>query len=123
MLPAKDLQSIADACVTISNELGEPSGFIPVRKLLERFDVGWDIRSLLVEGMLVSIPVKPGARAGLAVLLDSETFDEVTLKDLALEAEVRPLPARFRATVAHELLHSLAFRPTHFGVRLSENLK
>src|SRR5438105_4521541 len=114
---ANDMQSIAGACLAISNEVGSPSGFVSVRKLLERFGVSIYIRPLLVEGMLASLPVPESCATKLTVLLDSDTFS-VTNKDIAAEAEDSPLPTRFRATVAHELLHSLAFRPSHFGLRL-----
>lgn len=122
MLDPKDLQAIARTCTSISNEVGEPSGFVPIRRLLERFDLALHIRPLLVEGMLASISRGPLANSKLAVLVDSETY-EVDNKDVALEAEGRPLPTRFRSTVAHELLHSLAFRPHAFGLRLQQPIK
>ena len=119
MLAGKDLQLIADTCTSISNAIAEPSGFVSVCKLLERFDVSLVIRPLLVEGMLASIPAegRESQRSKLIVLIDGETFP-VSDKEVALEDETRPLPARFRNTVAHELLHALAFRPSHFGLRL-----
>src|SRR5207237_1246447 len=60
-------------------------------------------------------------RTKFAVLLDSETFD-VDDKVVARETEERPLPVRFRNTVAHELVHSLAFRPEQFGLRLQQDV-
>lgn len=119
MLPGKDLRLIADTCTSISNAIAGPSGFVSIRKLLERFDVSLVIRPLLVEGMLASIPVqgRESQRSKFIVLIDSETF-QVSDKEVALEDETRPLPARFRNTVAHELLHALAFRPSHFGLQL-----
>jgi hypothetical protein len=54
---------------------------------------------------------------GWAVLLDSETYP-LSTSDIDKETLGQPLPRRFRNTVAHELVHSLAFRPTEFGVRL-----
>jgi hypothetical protein len=122
MLAAKDLQSIARACTAISEGVADQSGFVPVRKLLERFDVSLVIRPLLVEGMLASLPGQfgEGTRSKFAVLIDSETFQGVTDKEVAGEAAASPLPPRFRTTVAHELLHALAFRPGQFGLRLEQ---
>src|SRR3954467_9480840 len=118
---ASDLQSIAKTCVDISNQVGNPSGFVSIRRLLERFNVAIYIRPLLVEGMLVSLPEPNSARTRLTVLVDSETF-RVTNKEIAAEDEADPLPTRFRTTVAHELLHSLAFRPDYFGLRLKNKI-
>ncbi len=84
-----------------------------VRRLLDRFQAHLVIRPLLVEGMLA---VRPEGRSW-AVLADSDTY-AVTEADIADESESRPLPSRFRFTVAHELAHSLAFRTSEFGIRL-----
>lgn len=121
MLAAKDLQSIARACTAVSNDVAEASGFVSVRRLLERFDVSLVLRPLLVEGMLASFATRreESPRSKLTVLVDSETFP-VTEKDIAMEASNGPLPVRFRNTVAHELLHSLAYRPGEFGLRLEQ---
>jgi len=71
--------------------------------------------------MLASIPAQRGgsSRSKLTVLIDSETF-QVNDKEVALEDQANPLPARFRNTIAHELLHSLAFRPGEFGLQLQQ---
>jgi hypothetical protein len=73
--------------------------------------------------MLASFPVRRGesSRSKLTVLVDSETFP-FSEKEVALEASTGPLPARFRNTVAHELLHSLAYRSGEFGLRLEQPL-
>src|SRR5690242_18828138 len=105
---AIDLQAIAKACVTISDEAATDSGFVPVRRLLDRFNVAIHMRPLLVEGMLASVPDDRGSpRNKLTVLVDSETFG-VANEEIRMESEAHPLPTRFRTTVAHELLHSLA---------------
>jgi len=123
MLDVEALQSIAQTCRRISNDVAETTGFVTIRRLLERFDVALHIRPLLVEGMLASVPVQGGAgQTKLAVLIDSETF-QVSDKEVALEHEKAPLPTRFRNTVAHELLHSLAFRPGAFGLQLNKLIK
>ena len=121
MLAAKDLQSIAHACIAVANDVADASGFVPIRKLLARFDVSLIIRPLLVEGMLASLPAQRGesSLSKMTVLIDSETF-HVGDKEVAMEAATSPLPPRFRTTVAHELLHSLAFRPSAFGLRLEK---
>jgi len=56
-----------------------------------------------------------------AVLVDSDTYG-ITDADVALEESARPLPNRLRFTVAHELAHSLAFRPSDFGIRLRNSI-
>src|SRR6266850_6062295 len=99
MLSASELHSIAEACTTISNEIATASGFVSVRRLLERFAVALHIRPLLVEGMLATIPQANSSRSKLVVLLDSETFG-LTIKEVATEQEAEPLPTRFRTTVA-----------------------
>ena len=107
-------------CGQIGNELANESGFVAIRDLLDRFHTEILIRPLLVEGMLASIEDKGSGEASThhwAVLIDSETYP-VTEADIAQESTNRPLPARFRNTVAHELVHSLAFRPSEFGIKL-----
>jgi len=123
MLQPMELRAIADTCLRISNEVATTSGFVPIRRLLERFDVSLVLRPLLVEGMLASIPSAPGSFSAskLAVLVDSESF-ELDDKAVSLEKEEDPLPARFRNTVAHELVHSLAFRPSMFGIQLQRSV-
>lgn len=54
---------------------------------------------------------------GWLVLIDRDTYP-LSEREIDAESQARPLPARFRFTVAHELVHSIAFRPGAFGVRL-----
>lgn len=120
MLSPKEVASFAAVCGQIGNELANESGFVAIRDLLDRFHTEIRIRPLLVEGMLASIEDKGSGAAGTqhwAVLIDSETYP-VTEADIARESTTRPLPARLRNTVAHELVHSLAFRPSEFGIKL-----
>ena len=120
MLSPREVASFAAVCGQIGNELANESGFVAIRDLLDRFHTEILIRPLLVEGMLASIEDKGGGEAGThhwAVLIDSETYP-VTEADIAHETSNRPLPARLRNTVAHELVHSLAFRPSEFGIKL-----
>ena len=120
MLSPREVASFAAVCGQIGNELSNESGFVAIRDLLTRFHTQILIRPLLVEGMLASIEDKGAAEANThrwAVLIDSETY-RVTEADIAKESSDRPLPARLRNTVAHELVHSLAFRPSEFGIKL-----
>jgi hypothetical protein len=119
MLAPGDLARIAELCAAIGNEVTDESGFVPVRELLNRFDADLLIRPLLVEGMLVLRQEDPPSTNGKKwlVLVDSETY-ESTPRDVEEERRTRPLPDRMRNTIAHELVHSLAFRPAEFGVRL-----
>jgi hypothetical protein len=119
MIAPGDLARIAELCAAIGNEVTDESGFVPVRELLNRFDADLVIRPLLVEGMLVLRQESARLRNGKKwlVLVDSETY-ESTSRDVEEERPTRPLPDRLRNTIAHELVHSLAFRPAEFGVRL-----
>jgi hypothetical protein len=120
MLSPREVASFAAVCGQIGNELANESGFVAIRDLLDRFHAEIRIRPLLVEGMLASIENKGSGAESThhwAVLIDSETYP-VTEADIARESTTRPLPARLRNTVAHELVHSLALRPTEFGIKL-----
>lgn len=115
-----DLSPLAQACTTIANEVADESGFVQMRKLLDRFDASLIIRPLLVEGMLATItqPTQSAEESNSwAVLVDSEKYS-VTEENVSNETAEHPLPVRMRFTIAHELAHSLVFRPTHFGIKL-----
>lgn len=120
MLAPNEFTKFAEVCTAIGNDVADENGFVPVRNLLTRFQANLFIRPLLVEGMLTFMG--HGSRNGFdagrwAVLLDSETYriNELEVKE---ERRERPLPSRLRNTIAHELVHSLAFRPSEFGIRL-----
>lgn len=119
MLNREDLVRISDACKAIGNEVADENGFVHVRDLLARFNANLIMRPMLVEGMLASIDSAQGNIDGgrWAVLIDSETY-QLSEQQIKTESHERPLPSRFRNTVAHELVHSLAFRPSEFGIRL-----
>lgn len=119
MLGTEDLARIAEVCRAIGNEVTDTSGFVPVRDLLSRFNAQLLIRPLLVEGMLASVDRRPYATNGAqwVVLVDSETYS-CSAQDVEEERPTRQLPYRMRNTIAHELVHSLAFRPSEFGIRL-----
>jgi hypothetical protein len=116
MLAAGDLASIAELCKAIGNEVTDDSGFVPVRHLLSRFHAELAIRPLLVEAMLASASGSNN-RSQWIVLVDSETYP-FSAHDVEEERQTRPLPHRMRNSIAHELVHSLAFRSSEFGIRL-----
>jgi hypothetical protein len=119
-LPPEVLAQFAHACRLISDAAADETGFVPVRRLLERFQAKLIARPLLVEGMIASQRVDANSddRRWL-VLVDSEkyAFDN---GDLEQESPERSLPPRLRFTVAHELAHSLAFRVSEFGIQLRD---
>jgi hypothetical protein len=123
MVPGSDLAKIARLCTAIGNDLADESGFVPIRKLLFRFNAQLSIRPLLVEGMLASVgqnPSSPSTRSW-AVLLDSDTYP-FSMTDVEKEHQGQSLPNRMRNTIAHELVHSLAFRTSEFGLSLKTRI-
>jgi hypothetical protein len=116
MLAAGDIASIAALCKTIGNEVTDDSGFVPVRHLLARFHADLLIRPLLVEAMLASRGISNNHGRWI-VFVDSEKYP-FSATDVEEERQTRPLPHRMRNSIAHELVHSLAFRPSEFGIRL-----
>lgn len=117
-LTGDEVSSFAQACTTIANSAADEQGFVAIPKLLERFHAKLLIRPLLVEGMLAT---QPNPQSEWAVLIDSETYG-ITDADVQRESSSHPLPSRLRFTVAHELVHSLAFRPSDFGIRLKSSI-
>lgn len=96
-----------------------------MRRLLARFHARLISQPLLVEGMLASVQSDAKSvsnAAEWAVLIDSETYS-VDADALEKEDSSRPLATRLRNTIAHELVHSFAFRPSEFGLRLNVDSK
>ena len=131
MLAPTQFSRFMEVCKDIGNEVADENGFVAVRDLLARFRAGLRIRPLLVEGMLATLEDSHGSSFGSSrwvVLLDSETY-AVSEMEINEETSERPLPSRLRNTIAHELVHSLAFRPSEFGIvfqgqaNSEENLK
>lgn len=114
-LPGADVTAFSQACTRIASEVADARGFVSIRNLLERFHAQIVVRPLLVEGMLAT---QPGVQSEWLVLVDSELY-QVTTADFDHENSSKPLSPRLRFTVAHELVHSLAFRTSEFGIRLS----
>ena len=128
-LTLTDLSSLADKCAEISDELADHDGFVAVRELAARFNAELVLRPLLVEGMLASVEpsvlssINDGDGHQWVIFVDSETYANVTEGDIRNEGAKTPLPYRMRNTVAHELVHSFAFRYTEFGVQLTRHAK
>ena len=115
---AARLAPLAAACNAIGGELADAAGFVSIRALLSRFQADLIRRPLLVEAMVAHLEDEaPEGKANgrWAVLVDSDRYS-VTDQAILDESHEHPLPARFRFTIAHELAHSLAFRPREFGI-------
>lgn len=120
MRGSADLSRLPHLCASISNEISDEDGFVPVRSLLRRFQARLVVRPLLVEAMLASVAEGNGSdidSTRWTVLVDRDTHP-VSDDDVQVEAKGKALSPRFRNTVAHELVHSIAFRPGAFGVDL-----
>lgn len=118
-----DLSYLGNVCTAIANEVADESGFVPVGRLLARFGVELIIRPLLVEGILAKVGGGGGdadTSDRWAVLIDREKYPIAESAVLG-ESATSPLPSRMRWTIAHELAHSLAFRPTEFGFKLQQS--
>lgn len=123
MLSHSEVVAMADICASIGNELAEDNGFVPIRKLLERFQSSLVVRPLLVDGMIASADSVGTAphRTSWTIFIDSETY-RVDDDAISAESSISPLPLRARNTIAHELVHTLAFRPSEFGIRFKGNI-
>lgn len=117
MPAAQNLGPLFNACTDIANQIADSDGFVSIRRLLDRFRTNLRLRPLLVEGMIGSTRSVDGQPPQWTILVDSERYPDVGTS-IDGESAAKPLTARFRFTVAHELAHSLAFRTSEFGVRL-----
>jgi len=116
-LPPEVLAQIAQACRSICDSAADEDGFVPIRRLLARFQATLIARPLLVEGMIASQRHNRSDDRRWLVLVDSEKY-RFNNRDLEEEGPQNALPERLRFTIAHELAHSLAFRVSEFGIRL-----
>jgi hypothetical protein len=107
---------LAKICTQIGNLCADTNGFVSVRSLLERFQTELIARPLLVEAMIASMPSTGSEGSRWAVLVDSERYP-INQLDIERESFSQTLPVRFRFTVAHELAHSVSFRPTEFEMQ------
>lgn len=113
------LSQFARACLAIADDAADDRGFVPVRRLLEKFRATLVARPLLVEGMIASQRSNDGTAVHerWLVLVDSEKYS-FSEQEVQGESAERTLPERLRFTIAHELAHSLPFRVSEFGIRL-----
>jgi hypothetical protein len=118
--PAALARQLEQLCIQIGDRAADEFGFVPIRELLNRFQVELIVRPLLVEGMLATIAdVGDEARASRwAVLIDSDMHN-LREDDIRTETSESPLQSRARNTIAHELAHSIALRPSQFGLNLT----
>lgn len=114
-----DLSGLTNTCVDIANKVADESGFVAISGLLSYCGARLMMRPLLVEGMLATISdaERGDGSAEWVVLVDSERY-ALSTEAVTRESASSPLPARLRYTVAHELTHSLAYRPRQFGFQL-----
>jgi hypothetical protein len=125
MRPSKHFQELAHCCNHLASEISDDNGFISVKRLVERFRARLVIRPLLVEGMLASSESRSNQKDNKhqwSLIIDKEIHN-FSDEDISNEKFGSPLTPRFRNTVAHELAHSLAFRPTEFGVQFPKLFK
>lgn len=124
-LTAREFSAFASKCAEIGNEIVDEDGFVSARGLVSRFGAELVFRPLLVEGMLASVERDEhqdgsvGLQHKWVVLIDNESYVGVSEADIRNESVINSLPPRMRNTIAHELVHSLAFRSTEFGVELT----
>jgi hypothetical protein len=121
VLTSADRSNLRRVCIDLAEKGADETGFVAVPRLLNLFSAEVHVRPLLVEGMLASLPPDGvgHTRERWAVLVDSESHS-ISAEAVASETRSRPLPARVRNTIAHELAHSLAFRTTEFDFQLSK---
>jgi hypothetical protein len=108
-------EHLAKICTQIGNLCADTNGFVSVRSLLERFQTELITRPLLVEAMIASMPSAQNDGSRWTILVDSERYP-ISQLEIEQESFSQTLPVRFRFTVAHELAHSVSFRPTEFGM-------
>lgn len=106
---------LSAACTAIGNRSVGRHGFVPARSLVAEFNAALVLRPLLVEGMFAELSGDSACDWG--VLIDTDRY-AVDYQDVQAEELGSPLPSRMRYTIAHELAHSLSFRPTEFGIQL-----
>jgi hypothetical protein len=102
----KAFKGLLKVATTLSERAADEGGFVSLTALAREIQADVKFRPLLVEG----IAAQPKSKDGRwLILVDSETHP-VTEEMLARETSLRPLGARVRNTVAHELAHALGPR-------------
>ncbi len=109
----QELKRFAATCADFGNRAADAEGFVALPRLAELLRAEVEFRPLLVEGVVAA----PNGQGKWKVLIDSETHPVEAAAFLGESAKAA-LTARLRNTVAHELLHTLSFRPEEFGFEL-----
>ena len=111
-----ELETLTRECLNISNRASDKDHFVAIKKLVECFKARIVLRPLLVEAMLASNAAKQNnTDIYWTVLIDSDRYPNVTQYDIDNETFSSPLPARLRNTIAHELVHTFAFKTNSDG--------
>ena len=116
------LRDLAHLCIEKSNDIVDNEGFVSIYKLTNSFQAEIIFRPLLVEAMLISVYTEnednqSNQNVAWKILLDSDLF-LISEEEIKQEDCTSSLPSRLRNTIAHELLHSLSFRSSEFGIEL-----
>jgi hypothetical protein len=91
------------------NEEALPNGFVPVRKLAQRLNAEVVFRPLLVEAMIAANQAPAVGEYDWKVLLDIDRFESDS-RIFENENDKSHMSFRSRNTIAHELLHTFAFK-------------
>lgn len=121
----KEFEYFIKRCLKISNDVADNDNFISVYNLAKYLNANIKIRPLLVEGMLAT-ELNMNAINGKnkwVIFIDSETYGNLTVDNLISESINSPLPERMRNTIAHELVHTLAFIESDGVIKLSKSNK
>jgi hypothetical protein len=103
------LEDLFRSCMQIANEEALDSGFVPVRKLAARLNAQVVFRPLLVEAMIAANTAPTDGEYDWKVLLDVNRFGADS-EIFELEDDKSHMSYRSRNTIAHELLHTFAFK-------------
>jgi hypothetical protein len=103
------IENLFQDCINLANDVASPTGFVPVRKLVERLNAEVIFRSLLVEAMITVNSSPSEGCADWKILLDIDRFKRDS-EIYPVESDDCKMSNRCRNTIAHELLHTFAFK-------------
>lgn len=103
------IENLFRDCINLANNVASPTGFVPVIKLVERLNAEVTFRSLLVEAMLTVNSSPSEGSADWKILLDIDRFKRDS-EIYPVESDDCKMSNRCRNTIAHELLHTFAFK-------------
>lgn len=103
------IEHLFQDCINLANDVASPSGFVPLRKLVERLNAEVIFRSLLVEAMITVNSSPSEGCADWKILLDIDRFKRDS-EIYPEESDDCKMSNRCRNTIAHELLHTFAFK-------------